>query len=493
MAKTVIVIGAGIGGLSAAIRLRLAGYEVSIYEKNAQVGGKMGQVSADGFRWDTGPSVITMRHVLEDLFTTAGRKMGDYITLIPVDPLTRYFYPDGTVLDASHDVDIMLHNIAELNKDDVAGYRNYLNYAAQIHRVTGPVFIYDQPPTISSFAKIPVWHWLKADPFRTMHGAIKSYVKSPHLQQLLGRFATYVGGSPYDAPATLNVIADVELNGGVWYPQGGIYTIAEGMALLAKELGIHIVTDCGVQQVDAPDGKVHGVILANGEKMFADAVVANVDVTTAYKHLLPQTPPVQKRLKTLQSYEASCSGLIFLLGVEGEYPQLAHHNIFFSADYRAEFDAIFKQNRLPDDPTIYVAITSKADPTHAPDGHENWFVLVNAPPLTKHVFWSDEKINAYRPVILDKLARFGVDIRHNIVSEHTFTPNTLQTMTGAWRGALYGPSPNSKWTAFRRPHNRCQDIRGLYFAGGTTHPGGGVPMVTLSGKVAAEMLIADDR
>ncbi|MEQ8674359.1 MAG: phytoene desaturase family protein [Aggregatilineales bacterium] len=493
MVKNVIVIGAGIGGLSAAIRLSIAGYNVTIYEKNAQVGGKMGQISADGFRWDTGPSVITMRHVLEELFNAAGRDMRDYFTLIPVDPLTRYFYPDGTIIDASRELSTMLEQIEALNEHDVEGYLAYLAYAARIHRVTGPVFIYDQPPTPASFAKVPVRDWLKADPFRTMQGAIKSFVKSPQMRQLLGRFATYVGGSPYDAPATLNVIAHVELNGGVWYPQGGIYTIAEGMARLAQELGVSICTSCGVQQIDMQEGNASGIILENGENIPADIVVANVDVTTAYKHLLPQTPQVQKRLKKLQSYEASCSGLIFLLGVEGTHPQLAHHNIFFSADYQAEFNAIFKQNRVPDDPTIYVAITSKADPDHAPDGYENWFVLVNAPPLTENFVWTEDKIAAYRPIILEKLARSGIDIREKIRVERVFTPNNLQTMTGAWQGALYGPSPNSKWTAFRRPHNRCADVRGVYFVGGTTHPGGGVPMVTLSGKVAAEMIIADDR
>ncbi len=491
--KHIVIIGAGIGGLSAAIRLRSAGYNVTIYEKNAQVGGKMGQFEADGFRWDTGPSVVTMRHVLEDLFTSAGRDMKDYLTFVPVDPLTRYFYPDSTIIDASRELSTMLQQVGKLREKDVEGYLAYLAYAARIHRITGPVFIYDHPPKPSSFAKVPVQDWLKADPFRTMHGAIKSFVKSPHLRQLLGRFATYVGGNPYDAPATLNVIAHVELNGGIWYPQGGVYKIAEALAQLAEEIGVTICTNNGVKSITVTNNKANGLQLENGERINADYVIANVDVTTTYKHLLPKSPKIDKRLSTLEGFESSCSGFIMLLGVNRIHDKLKHHNIFFSSDYEREFCAIFKDHRLADDPTIYVSITSKADETHAPDGSENWFILVNTPPINDKFSWTQKTIDSYRGIILRKLAQFGLNIGENIVSEQIYTPQDLQAMSGAWQGALYGPSPNSKWTAFRRPHNRCKDIKGLYFVGGTTHPGGGVPMVTLSGKVASEMIIADDR
>lgn len=494
MAKTqeypIVVIGAGIGGLSAAIRLAIAGRKVIMLEKNAQTGGKMGQIERDGFRWDTGPSVITMRHVFEDLFNAAGRNLEDYIQLQPLEPLTRYFYQDGACIDASSDMTKMAAEIEKLGQPrDVEGYLAYLAHSARIHRITGPVFIYDKPPTPASFARVPVTEWLKADPFRTMHGAIKSFVKSPHLQQLLGRFATYVGGSPYEAPATLNVIAHVELTGGVWYPKGGIYTIAAGLTRLAEELGVEICTNTPVQQILVDNDQLTGVQIA-GRVIETNTVVANVDVTTIFKHLLPVSPVTRKRLQNLEAFEPSCSGFILLLGIEGNYPQLAHHNIFFSNDYEAEFKAIFKDHIPYDDPTIYVSISSKSDPDHAPSHHENWFILVNAPPKSDKFDWSQEA-SRYRDLILDRLASAGVDVRDKIRSEMVMTPIDLENMTGAWRGALYGPSSNSKWTAFRRPHNRSPQIKGLYFAGGTTHPGGGVPMVTLSGKVAAAMVLDD--
>jgi phytoene desaturase len=487
---SIIVIGGGIGGLSAAINLAIKGQDVTLLEKNAQTGGKMYQIQADGFRWDTGPSVITMRHVFEDLFRAAGENFSDYVDLIPIEPLTRYFYGDGTRFDATGNLSAMANAIEAIEPRDVEGYLDYLGYAARIHRITGPVFIYDRPPTLKSFTRVPVNEWLKVDPFRTMHQAIKRFVRNPKMRQLLGRFATYVGGSPYEAPATLNVIAHVELTGGVWYPRGGVYQIAEAMTQLAEKCGVDIRTETAVKTITLDGDRVTGVLIADDDHLKADVVVANVDVTTTYQRLLPQTEAIQKRLNTLTNYESSCSGFIMLLGVDGTYPELAHHNIFFSADYEAEFRTIFKQQALAQDPTIYVAITSKADPDHAPTDSENWFILVNVPPLSGKIDWQS-MTGDYRQLILDKLADAGFDIRDKIKHEHILTPHELEDMSGAWNGALYGPSANSKWTAFRRPHNRATQVKGLYFAGGTTHPGGGVPMVTLSGKVAAEMIAED--
>jgi phytoene dehydrogenase-like protein len=515
----IFIIGAGIGGLSTAIRLATAGQRVTLYEKNPQVGGKMGQIEADGFRWDIGPSVITMRHVFEELFASAGRRLEDYLTLEPVDPLTRYFYPNGTILDAKADPEQMAAQIRQIAPQDVDGYKKYLRYAAQIHRITGPVFIYGRPPTWRSFLRVPFPDWFKIDGLRTMQKAIESHVQSQELRQLLGRFATYVGGSPYLAPATLNVIAHVELSGGVWYPRGGIYAIAQAMARLAEELGVTIHTSCGVKEIGVANGRFSHLILENGQIVRGTAVISNLDVTTTRRHLLKNFNAKTQRRRGFGSWltklislkiaassekqinnlplainhsplESSCSGFILLLGVNKQFPELAHHNILFSPDYPAEFKAIFKQGQPPNHPTIYIAITSKTDPQHAPEGGENWFVLVNAPPLDERYDWHANQ-QAYRDLVLQKIADFGFDVRDHIVTEQVLTPHDLAEGSGAWRGALYGASPNSPWAAFKRPHNRSRQIQGLYYVGGTTHPGGGVPMVTLSGKVAAELVLED--
>ncbi|MBL8133805.1 MAG: phytoene desaturase, partial [Anaerolineae bacterium] len=413
-------------------------------------------------------------------------------TLLPVDPLTRYFYGDGTVFDAARDLSEMIRQIGALDARDVEGYLGYLAYAARIHRVTGEKFIYGEPPTAGRLLRTPPADMLAVDPLRTMDGAIQSFVRSPKLRQFLGRFATYVGASPYLAPATLNVIAHVELTGGVWYPRGGIYAIARALERLASELGVEIRLNCPVRSIVIEGSRAAGVELADGARLAASAVIANVDVAMVYERLLPESPARQKRLRVLQAAEPSCSGFILLLGIEGTESRLAHHNILFSRDYRREFDAIFRQGLPPEDPTIYAAITAKTDPDHAPPGCENWFVLVNAPPLGDAFDWEREE-DAYRDLVLERLAAFGFDLRGRIRSERRITPLDLERLTGARRGALYGAGSNDRFSALRRPHNRDSRIGGLYYAGGTAHPGGGVPMVMLSGASAANMLLRDLR
>jgi phytoene desaturase len=486
-----IVIGAGIGGLSAAIHLASAGRRVVVFEKNSTVGGKMRHVEAGGFEWLTGPSVITMGHVFEDLFTTAGRQMENYLTLVPVEPLTRYFYPDGTRLDIRREIDRTLAQIAALDERDVEGYLSYLAYAARLHRVTGPLFVYSGPPTWRDIFRVPPGDALAVDVWRTLDRSARKHVHSPHLRQLLGRYATYAGASPYEASAAFNVVAHVELNGGVWYAKGGVYEIARALEKLARELGVEIHTDQPVARIKVDGGQACGVVLESGERQPAGAVVATVDVTTVYEQLLDREAVDQRRLNRLVNAERSCSGFVLALGVEGIHPELAHHNIFFSSDYRREFDEIFHQGVPPSEPTIYVVITARSDPNHAPDGCENWFVLVNAPALGPQYDWGTQTV-AYRDLVLARLADFGFDVRDAIRVEHILTPSNIARLTGAYRGALYGTTNNGLLAALRRPHNRCPDVHGLYFAGCTTHPGGGVPMVALSGKTAAQMLMVSE-
>ena len=486
----IIVIGAGIGGLSAAIRLAAQGRRVLVLEQNDHIGGKMSEVHAQGFRWDCGPSVITMRPVFEELFQAAGRNLSDYLEFQSIDPLTRYFYPDGVRFDLHTDLSATLEQIKQFAPQDVEGYRKFLAYAAEIHRITGPVFIYDQPPQFSSLLKVRPGDMRKVDAMRTMQQAIESHVRSPHLQQLLGRFATYVGASPYLAPATLNVIAHVELNEGVWYPQGGVYSIAIALQRLAQELGVEVRTGSKVTGIEVFTGNARGVELEDGSLIPAAAVIANLDVTRVYEKLLAQKPGVRKQLATLLDQELSCSGFILLLGVQGEHPDLVHHNIFFSSNYRREFEQIFRHGEPPDEPTIYVSISARSTPKDAPPGCENWFVLVNAPPLGPQFDWESHS-EVYADRVLNWLEQRGYPLSKKLIYQKAITPVDLERLSGARQGALYGSSSNNRWVAFRRPHNRCAEVKGLYFAGGTAHPGGGVPMVILSGKVASQLLIAD--
>ncbi len=492
--KPTVVIGAGIGGLSAAIHLAAAGYPAVVLEQNPKVGGKMARLSQDGFTWDTGPSVITMRPVLEALFHTAGRRLEDYLTLTPVDPITRYHYSDGSTLDATRDLPTMVAQIESRNPRDVEGFFGFLSHAAALERITGPIFVRGDPPTLHDLLRVPIRDMLKVDAWRTMEAAIQHWVEHPHLRALLGRYATYVGASPFRAPAVLNVIAHQELTAGIWYARGGIYTIAQAYRRLAEELGVQIRTRCRVSNIQVDSARhATGVTLEDGSRISARAVVANVDVITAYHDLLPRKI-VKRRLQRLLRPDLSLSGFVMLLGIRGRTSALAQHNIIFPPDYRQEFEDIFQRGMPPTSPTIYVTISARRDPDHAPDGCENWFVLVNAPPVNAgsevDFDWAVEA-PLYRERVFDRLAAAGLDPRGRILSAAYRTPLDLQTETGAWRGSLYGFSSNHPLNALRRPHPRDPRIRGLYFVGGTTHPGGGIPLVTLSGATVARMIEAD--
>lgn len=487
--QPVTILGGGVGGLAAAISLGSAGRRVVLLEQNEQVGGKMSEQRANGFRWDCGPSVITMRNVYEALFSAAGQRLEDFVTLLPIDPLTRYFFWDGRQLDLCRDLSRTLEQIAALEARDVEGYLGFLAEAARVYRIVSPVFIFGPPPTLSSLRRVSLKDALSVDVISTLQRRIERAVRHPHLRQLLGRFATYVGASPYLAPATLSSIAHVELAQGVWYPQGGVYQLGRAYERLATQLGVEIHTQARVKRLRVQDDRLVGVELENGESLPTRLAISNIDVTTTYS--LIDSPAAQKHFRQLSRQATSCSAFILLLGVEGTHPALAHHNIFFSKDYRREFEQIFGEGRLPQDPTIYVAITGKTDGDHAPAGCENWFVLVNAPPLEAQPGGQqDEEALAYVEHLLGRLAEWGFDLRAKIRYQTVITPQDLQRLTGAWRGALYGISFNHRFAPFRRPGNRSP-LGGLYFAGGSVHPGGGVPLATLSGMRAARLILEE--
>jgi phytoene desaturase len=357
-----------------------------------------------------------------------------------------------------------------------------------MYRITAPVVLYHDPPTPRDILGLPLADVLRVD-LRSMDRAIDGHVRSPYLRWLFRRYATYLGASPYQARAFLNVISHVELTAGLSYSLGGTVAIARAYQRLAQELGVEIRTNARVTQIEVENGQVAGVALEDGTRLPAQAVVAGVDATTVYHDLLPESA-VSRRLRRWTQRPFSCSGFVLYLGIEGQHPQLAHHNLFFTDDYRAEFDAIFGRGVPYADPTIYVAITSKSDPDHAPPGCENWYVMTNVPPTGPGWDW-DQQAAGYRNRVLARLADLGLDVRDAIRAEQMWTPVDIQRRTGAWRGALYGHSFNPWLASFQRPHNRSREVRGLYFAGGTTHPGGGVPMVTLSGRTAARLLLRD--
>jgi len=484
----VIVIGAGIGGLSAAIRLAGMGYLVTVLEQLDAIGGKMGEVREAGFRFDTGPSVITMRHVYEQLFREAGRDLRDYVELAPLDPITRYHWRDGAVIDAVSDVDAMCEQIHRIAPGEVDAYRHFMHYVSSLYDAVSAPFLNRSRLSMRDILRMPLTDIFRVDALRSMHQAVTAHFHDPHLIQLFDRFATYNGSSPFLAPATFNVIAHVEMALGAWYPRGGVYQLARAYEKLALELGVEIRTGTRVDEVVIQNRAATGVRIIGGEVIAADGVVVNADYMHALHTILSSRTNTHR---SAQSLEPSCSGFVLLLGVRQNPNKLAHHNIFFSKDYPGEFDDIFIRKIPPGDPTLYLCITSKTDPDHAPPGCENWFVMVNAPYLSPAYDWN-ERADEYAQCVKKSLASWDLEMTPDrLALERHWTPQDLQNRFGGHAGAIYGFSSNSRRAAFLRPNNRSNLLRRLYFTGGSVHPGGGVPLVTLSGMAAAECVRHD--
>lgn len=452
----------------------------------------MDEIHSDGFRFDTGPSLLTMKFVLDSLFQLAGKETTDYLDITPIDPICRYFYPDGLQLDAHADINRMVNNLPDPLKVDREAIRNYFSYSKKIYDLTANLFLFDSIRKASHLINPEAWKVLfqlkSIDPFRTVHEANASFFRNPQLVQLFDRYATYNGSNPYRAPATLNIIPHVEYTLGSWYVKGGMYRITEALTRLAQSVGVEFRYQTPVQEIMVTNGKVQGVRTQAGEIISTDKLISNSDVVHTYSHLLQ--PPY--RQTSWEKKEPSCSGLVFLWGVQKDYPKLAHHNILFSADYEQEFQEIFQQRKEPTDPTVYISITSKSDPDHAPSGAENWFVLVNMPWLKEGEGNSEEQIQTLKQAVLQKIISSGLENPEPwIVTEKILTPEYLRNRTWTNKGSIYGLSSNHRNAAFNRQDNRCRSVKGLYFAGGSAHPGGGIPLVLLSGMNAARHVIHD--
>jgi phytoene desaturase len=484
-----IIVGGGLGGLAAAIHLAAAGRSVIVLEKNERVGGKLNLVQEQGYTFDTGPSLLTMPWVIRDLFAVAGRRMQDYLSLDQVEPTCRYFWPDGTVFQAWQRLPQLIQEIERISPGDVPGFFNFLAHTARIYDAVADNFLLKPFDGISELITPRLLRdGPQIDALRSVDAAVRAYFRSPYLRQVFNRYATYNGSSPYLSPATFNVIAYIEMAEGGWYVRGGMYELGRVLGNLAAELGVQVRTNASVAEVLIENGSACGVRLATGEQIPATRVIINADPRYAYQALLPDQQPTANRLARL---EPSCSGYLLFLGVNRIYPQLAHHNIFFSADYPREFRAIFQKGVPAVDPTVYVAATCLNDSQHAPPGHMNLFVLVNAPVLGARVNWLREAA-AYRDLVLAKLERMGLsDLRQHITYEQIWSPGDIQERYNAAGGAIYGLASNNRFSAFMRPPLRARGLRDLYFVGGGTHPGGGIPLVLLSGRAVAERVAAD--
>lgn len=492
-----IVVGGGLAGVAAAIRVAHAGHQTTLIEQNDRLGGKMSVIAEQGFVFDTGPTILTMPQVLDRLFASVGRRRADDLELVRLDPQWRAFFEDGTIVDLWGDREQMTHEIRRVSPADEEGYHRFLRYAETKYRIAERFFFWRNVAGLSDLFRPQ--DLLNTGGLRilrdmdlpsTVARAIHRYIHDPRLRQLLEHFMQYVGSSPYAAPAILCAIHHIQLEFGVWYPMGGINQVAAALTRLAEDCGVRLLLGKPVERLVCQDAHIAEVVVG-GKYLPADGVIVNADFVRTHQELLPATPTQRQIVQAPRRYEPSCSGVVGYFGLNRRYAQLRHHDFFFSKDPVHEFEDIYERKIPTRDPTLCVCCPSRTDPSVAPPGCENVYILVHTPYLQGTERW-EEFLRGYRDLIIAKLERCGLkEFRRHIQVERWMTPNDLEARYRVDRGAIYGMVSHGRFRGGFKPSNRSRDFRNLYFCGGSVHPGPGVPMALMSGQIAADCVLHD--
>ncbi|MCS6991415.1 MAG: phytoene desaturase family protein [Chitinophagales bacterium] len=483
----VVIMGSGIAGLAAAIRLAVQGHQVTVLEQNAVAGGKIAERRVGRCRFDTGPSLLTWPQLIDELFVLAGKPIPQTLRYHRLPVICHYFFADGKKLQAYADPMHFADEVARVLEVAPSLIRRYLNDSARLFQLTREVFLLRSLHDVRTYLSLPAWRALcnirSLYAWTTLHRYNSTRLPSPHLVQLFDRYATYNGSDPFQAPATLRVIPHLEFNDGAFLPPSGMYAIVQALQLLAEACGVRFYFSTPVQKILARR-QVQAVFTSDGKRQRqswpADIAVSNVDVQLTYEKFLDGLNCRYRHR------ELSTSAMVFLWEMNRTFPELGLHNIFFSSDYEREFAAL-KQGKFPADPTVYLNCSSKLIPSDAPPDHENWFVLINAPARTD-LDWPAQ-IAFMRKAVIERMRRaLHVDVEAHIIAEAVITAADLAAATGAIGGALYGSSSNHWRSAFLRHPNRSPHFKNLYFCGGTVHPGGGIPLCLLSARIVAELI-----
>ena len=502
----VAVIGSGLAGLASACTLAARGYQVEVFEKNPWLGGKAAQLTGEGFRFDMGPTILIQPSMLRKLFEEAGRRAEDYIPMVRLDPQWRCFFEDGTRLDLRDDNHAMAAELDKIWPNMGRGYLKLMAESENLHSISDRFFFWRSVGSMRDTMDVKGAFDIKVlrDVMRmrlgkTVGQVIRENIPDANTAQMLDHFVQYVGSSPDASPAILCAIGHMQMEEGIWYPMGGTRSVPLGLVKLAEDLGVvfHPSTDVARILTDAPatgsakHAKVTGLVTTTGEQHKYDAVVSNEDAVRTHRELLAGTAAA-RHFEGKRSYEAACSGVVLYLGLKERYDHLAHHDFVFSRDPHEEFHAIYDQGEPAPDPTCYLAATAQSDPASAPVGGEALYVLVHTPYLRPHHDWQ-KMFPAYRQVILDKLKRTAglTDIEDRIVFERHLTPQDIHERYRVLNGAIYGISSHGVYNGAFKPANRSTELKGLYLAGGAAHPGPGMPMVMMSGWIAADSLDQD--
>lgn len=501
MTDRIAVIGGGLGGLASAVVLAARGHKVVLLEKNGWVGGKAAVLEEGGFRFDMGPTILTVPRVLRRILAEAGCDLDRELELVRLEPQWRCFFDDGTVLDLSENIGAMAAELDRLTPDRGAGegYRRFQALSERLHGISERFFFWKSVEDLGDTLKFrdsmntsTLSDVLALRMGSTVAGTIRSHVPDARAAQMLDHFTQYVGSSPYGSPAVLCAIAHMQTNDGVWYPMGGTRAVPLALERVARRLGVEIRTGTGVRRLEVTDKRVTAVETEGGERIPVSAVVSNMDSVRTYEELVGGAPA--KRFRKRRRYEPACSGVVFYLGLDRGYEHLLHHDFVFSRDPAEEFDWIYRRGEPAPDPTCYIAAPARTEPGVAPPGGEALYVLVHTPYLRPHHDWS-RMLPDYRRVVFDKLKRTAgmADLEKRIRVERVLTPQDIHDRYRVLNGAIYGLASHGRFMGAFKPGNRSRDVEGLYLAGGAAHPGPGMPMVLMSGWIAADSLDQDLR
>ena len=479
--KSSVVIGSGIGGLATALRLTARGYKVSVFEKSPLTGGKISEFRQDGFRFDRGPSLLTLPGLVDELFALFNESPGEHFRYKRLEMSCKYFWEDGSIINAWQDQQKFFSEVAMVSGVPPNRLESFFKKSRQLYDLTANSFLFNSLHKAENFLSREfirtMLNSFRLDPFITMHKKNSNWFGDKRIVQLFDRYATYNGSNPYKTPATLNIIAHLEHSLGTFFPEKGIYDIAASLTSLCKRQGVEFHMNREVSEIIHANGTVKG-IRAKGEFTRAEIVVNDTDINLFYNTLMPS----ERTPARLMKEERSTSALIFYWAVNRTEPQLELHNILFSDNYREEFLCLFEKKVISDDPTIYIYISSRAVSEDAPEGSDNWYVMINAPE-NRDQDW-DSMISNARKNIVSKIDRMlGTDIEKDIIFEKIADPRTIEKETGSYRGSLYGPGSNSMLSAFNRHPNFLRRFRNLFFTGGSVHPGGGMPLCIASSKI----------
>ena len=484
--KRVGIIGSGVSGLSASIRLSNMGYEVHVFEANEYPGGKLSSFKLGDYRFDAGPPLFTMPEYVDELFHLSNENPRDFFNYKKKEIICKYFWQDGKKLTAFADKDKFFKEVkSEFGVGDKV-LKKYLNKAKKKYDLTSDLFLKKSLHKLDTFLSVKTIKALsKLSTFeigKTLSEVNEKILKEPHLVQFYNRYATYNGSSPYSTPGIMTVIQHLESHYGTYIPDGGMHSITKSLYKLAKRQGVIFNFNKFVNEIILKKSRAIGLIV-DGKNLFFDTVISNMDIYPTYDKLLPKI----KLPTNIKYQERSSSAVIFYWGISKRFDNLDLHNVFFSKDYRKEFDSIFNQKSIYGDPTIYVNITSKEIPTDSPENSENWFVMINTCEDNGQNW--DLEVRRLKKIVLERLEYIlGESIFPFIEEEKIFTPKTIEERTKSYKGSLYGSSSNGLFSAFLRHPNFSRKIKNLYFCGGSVHPGGGIPLCLLSAKIMTELI-----